>query len=187
MKSKVAILIALAIITSVLATGCSSSTQPSSNQGGAATGHDKVLQAVIEDDQQAYVNATWTRSVNKSVQWLNDTTAMVTFKIGHSNATFQYTAKYQKFASVSQASDYISTINKGYNSTNAVILLSNPALTTASSINTHQNYQTVTNSTPISNSYIQLLREQPIEGNYIIQVNDVVITFHATYSAVSAQ
>ena len=187
MKSKVAILCALVITISVLAAGCTSSTTPSSNQSGTATGHDKVVQAVIEDDQQAYVNATWTRSVNKSVQWLNDTTAMVTFKIGHANTTFQYTAKYQKFASVSQASDYISTINQGYNSTNAVILLSNPALTTASSINTHQNYQTVTNSTPITNSYIKLLREQPIEGNYIIQVNDVVITFHATYSTVSSQ
>ncbi len=187
MKSKVAMLCALAITISVLAAGCTSSTTPATNQSGAAAGHDKVVQAIIEDDQQAYVNATWTRSVNKTVQWLNDTTAMVTFKIGHSNATFQYTAKYQKFASASQASDYISTINQGYNSTNAVILISNPALTTASSINTHQNYQTVTNSTPITNSYIKLLREQPIEGDYIIQVNDVVVTFHATYSTVSSQ
>jgi uncharacterized protein YcfL len=190
MKSKVAILIAMAIIASVLAAGCTSSTQPSANQSASqstATGHDKVVQAVIEDDQQSYVNATWTRSVNKSVQWQNDTTAMVTFRIGHSNATFQYTAKYQKFASTSQASDYISTINQGYNSTNAVVLMNNPALTTASSINTHQNYQTITNSTPTTNSYIKLLREQPIEGDYIIQVNEVVITFHATYTTATSQ
>jgi hypothetical protein len=187
MKSKVAILIALAIMTSVLAAGCSSSTQHSSNQSGTATGHDKVVQAAIADDQKAYVDATWTRSVNKSVQWLNDTTAMVTFRIGYSNGTFQYTAKYQKFASASQASDYVNTINQGYNSTNAVLLLNNPVLTTASSINTHENYQNVTNSTPLTNSYIKLLREQPIEGDYIIQVNDVVITYHATYSTVSSQ
>ncbi|MGZ4951740.1 MAG: hypothetical protein ACXV5K_12005 [Halobacteriota archaeon] len=190
MKSKVAILIAMAIIASVLAAGCTSSTQPSSNQSSSqstATGHDKVVQAVIDDDQQAYVSATWTRSVNKSVQWQNDTTAMVTFRIGFSNGTFQYTAKYQKFATAAQASDYISTINQGYNSTNAIILLNNPSLTTASSINTHQNYQTVTNSTPVTNSYIRLQREQPIEGDYIIQVNEVVVTFHATYNRGSAQ
>ena len=190
MKSKVAILIAMAVIASVFAAGCTSSTQPSSNQSpsqSTATGHDKLVQAVIEDDRQAYVNATWTRSVNTSVQWQNDTTAMVTFRIGLSNGTFQYTAKYQKFASVAQASDYISSINQGYNNTNAVILLNNPSLTTASSINTHQNYQAVTNSTPITNSYIKLLREQPIEGDYIIQVNEVVITYHALYSTTSSQ
>jgi hypothetical protein len=190
MKSKVAILIAMAIIASVFAAGCTSSTQPSSNQSASqstATGHDKVVQAVIEDDRQTYINATWTRSVNESVQWQNDTTAMVTFRIGYSNGTFQYTAKYQKFVSTSQASGYISTINQGYNSTNAVILMSNPALTTASSINTHQNYQTVANSTPTTNSYIKLLREKPIEGDYIIQVNEVVITFHATYNTVSSK
>ncbi|MEI7826736.1 MAG: hypothetical protein WCI87_02935 [Euryarchaeota archaeon] len=190
MKSKVAILIAIAILASVIAAGCTSSTQPSSNQSASqstATGHDKIVQAVIEDDQQAYVNATWTRSVNKSVEWQNATTAKVTFKIGHTNATFQYTAKYQKFDSVSQANDYISTINQGYNSTNAIVLLSNPALTTASSINTHQNYQTVTNSTPTTNSYVRSLREQPIEGDYIIQVNEVVITFRATYNTASSK
>jgi hypothetical protein len=190
MKSKVAILIAMAIIASVLAAGCTSSTQPSSNQSASQStgaGHDKVVQAVIEDDQQAYINATWTRSVNKSIQWQNDTTATVTFRIGYDNATFLYTAKYQKFASTSEASNYISTINQGYNSTNAVTLTNNPALTTASSINTHQNYQTVANSTPITNSYVRLQREQPIEGDYIMQVNEVVATFHATFNRVSSQ
>jgi outer membrane murein-binding lipoprotein Lpp len=184
MNSKVAILIATAIIASVLAAGCTS--QLSSNQSASqstATGRDKVVQAVIEDEKQAYVNATWTRQVRNSTQWLNDTTAMVTFTIGISNGTFQYTAKYQKFGSASQASDYISSINHGYNTTNAQELINLPPLTPASSLNTHQNYQQVTNSTPTTNSFIKLLREQPIEADYIVQVNEVVITYHATYSA----
>jgi hypothetical protein len=182
MKSKVAILIAIAIVASVLAAGCTSSTNQNASQ--TATGRDKVLQAIIEDDKQTFVNASWTRQVRNSTQWLNDTAAMVTWTIGISNGTFQYTANYQKFASVSQADNYVSSINQGYNITNAQELLSLPPLVTASSINTHSNYQSVTNSTPITNSYIRLLREQPIEGDYIIQVNEVVVTFHATYSTV---
>jgi hypothetical protein len=186
MKSKVAILIAMAIIASVLAAGCTSSTNQSTSQS-TATGHDKVLQAIIDDDKQTYVNASWTRQVRNSTQWLNDTTAMVTWNLNTSTGTFQYTAKYQKFASVSQANSFVSSINQGYNVTNAQELLNLPPLITASSLNTHSNYQAVTNSTPVTNSYIKLLREQPIEGDYISQVNEAVVTFHATYNTVSSQ
>ena len=186
MKSKVAILIAVAMIASILAAGCISSTNTSSNQSAqqapsSSTGHDKALQAVIDDDQQSYINATWTQTVNKSVQWINDTTAMVTFKLGYSNSTLKYTAKYQKFASESQASDYVNAIDQGYNSTSAIALLSNPALTTASSTNTHKNYENVTNIIPTTTAYTKLLRNEATTytGSYIIQVRDVVVTFTA--------
>jgi len=187
MKSKVAILIAVAVIASTLAAGCIFNTSPSSNQSApqtapSTTGHDKALQAVIDDDQQAYINATWTQTVNKSVQWINDTTAMVTFKLGYSNSTLQYAAKYQKFGSESQARDYASAINQGYNTTSAIALLSNPVLTTATSTNTHKNYESVTNTVPTATAYTKLLRDEPqsFTESYIIQVGDVVTTFTAT-------
>ncbi len=190
MKSKVAILIAMAIIASVLAAGCTSSTQPSANQSASQpAGHDKVVQAVIEDDIQSYVNATWTRQVrNSTPQWLNDTTAMVTFTIlTNSNGTFQYTAKYQKFDSAPQASNVVASINQGYNVTSVQALAGNdPTLVTASSVNTHQNYARVTNSTLATNSYVKLLSDQQTayRQSYIIQVNEVVVTFTATFNRV---
>jgi len=194
MKSKVAIFIAVAVIASIFVAGCTSSTTnsssnqstsqaaSSSNQGSASANHDKVLQAAIDDDQQAYVNATWTRTVNKSVQWLNDTTAMVTFKIGYSNSsTLQYTAKYLKFSDETQASDYVGSINQGYNSTTAVSLMNDIALTTASSVNNHQNYENVTNRLPVTNSYEKVNDQgSAYQGSYIIQVNEVVVTYNLT-------
>ncbi len=193
MKRKVAILIAVAVIASIFVAGCTSSTTNSSsnestsqaataNQGSVSANHDKVLQAVIDDDQQAYDNATWTRTVNKSVQWINDTTAMVTFKLGYSNtSTLQYTAKYLKFADDTQASDYVSSINQGYNSTSALSLLNDIALTTASSVNTHQNYEKVTSRLPVTNAYERVSDQgSAYQGSYIIRVNEVVITYNAT-------
>jgi len=187
MKSKVAILIAVVMVASTLAAGCIFNTSPSSNQSAppaapSTSGHDKTLQAAIDDDEQAYINATWTQTVNKTVQWVNDTTAMVTFKLGYSNSTLQYTAKYQKFASESQARDYASAINQGYNTTSAIALLSNPLLTTATSTNTHKNYENVTNAVPAATAYTKLLRNEPqsFTESYIVQVGDVVTTFTAT-------
>ncbi len=193
MKRKVALFIAVAVIASILVAGCTSSTTNSSsnqntsqaasaNQGSASGNHDKVLQAVIDDDQQAYVNATWTRTVNKTVQWINDTTAMVTFKIGYSNAsTLQYTAKYLKFSDDAQASDYVSSINQGYNSTSALSLMNDIALTTASSVNTHQNYDKVTGRLPTINAYEKVTDQgSAYQGSYILRVNEVVITYNVT-------
>ena len=108
-------------------------------------------------------------------------------KYGHSNQTFQYTAKYQKFASAQDASNYVASINQGYNVTSVQALAGNdPTLATASSVNTHQNYEKVTNSTPVTNSYVKLLNDAQTayKQSYIIQVNDVVITFDATYNRV---
>lgn len=193
MKSKVAIFIAVAVIASIFVAGCTSSTPTSSsnqstsqaassNQGSAGVNPNKVLQAVIDDDQQAYVNARWTRTVNKSVQWLNDTTAMVTFKLGYSNSsTLQYTAKYLKFGDETQANDYVSSIDQGYNSTTAVSLMNDIALTTASSLNNHSNYERATDRLPVTNSYEKVNDAgSAYQGSYIIQVNEVVVTYNLT-------
>ena len=100
MRSRVAILIAAAIIASVLAAGCTSSTQnQSTSQSASSTTHDPVLQAVINDDLQAYNNASWVRTLNQSIQWVNATTAMVTYRVTNPNESLAYTAQYVKFAS----------------------------------------------------------------------------------------
>jgi hypothetical protein len=188
MKSKVAILIIVAILASIFAAGCTSSTQPSSNQSTSA---DKIIRAVIDDDRQTYVNASWTRQVRNSTPvWLNDTAATVTFTIlTNTNNTFQYTAKYQKFGSAQDAANYIASINQGYNVTSVQALAGNdPTLVTASSVNTHKSYETITNSTPVTNSYVKLVNDAQTAYNqsYIIQVNDVVITFDATFNRARA-
>ncbi len=191
MKRKVAIFIAVAVIASIFVAGCTTSTSPSSNQStsqsaasgqGSAVNHDKVLQAAIDDDQQAYVNASWTRTVNKTVQWINDTTAMVTYKIGYSNSsTLQYTAKYLKFGDEAQAGDYVTSIGQGYNSTSAMSLMSDLGLTTASSQNTHQNYERATGRVPTINSYAKINDQgSSYQGSYIIRVNEVVVTYSLT-------
>jgi hypothetical protein len=190
MKSKVAVLVTLAVIASILAAGCTSSTQPSSNQSTSQSAA-KVVRAVIDDDIQTYVDASWTRQVrNSTPQWLNDTTAMVTFTIlTYTNQTFQYTAKYQKFASAQDASNYVASINEGYNVTSVQALAGNdPTLVTAGSLNTHKNYEKVTNSTPITNSWVKLRNDAQTAytQSYIIQVNEVVITFNATFNRVRA-
>jgi outer membrane murein-binding lipoprotein Lpp len=185
MRSRVAILIATTIIASVLAAGCTSSTQNTS-QTASSTTHDPVLQAVINDDLQAYNNATWVRTLNQSIQWVNATTAMVTYRVSNQNESLVYTATYTKFSSVSDASNYVSSINQGYNATTAVELTNFPALTTASSTNTHQSYLSVTGSLPSTNSYIKMQGDQPTSpASYIIQVSDVVITFNATLQEAS--
>jgi outer membrane murein-binding lipoprotein Lpp len=114
MRSRVAILIAAAIIASVLAAGCTSSKQNQSTSQAAS--HDPVLQAVINDDFQAYNNASWVRTLNplnQSIQWVNATTATVTYKVGGTNVSLTYSAQYTKFASASDASNYVSSINQG--------------------------------------------------------------------------
>ncbi len=192
MKREVALLVAVVVIASTVVAGCVSnptSTAPnqsasqaaSAGQGAASGTHDKVLQAAIDDDQQAFVNSTLIRVVNKTVNWVNETTAMVTFKlVFYSNATLQYTAKYLKFANDAQASDYVSSINHGYNSTTAMALLNDPALTTASSLNTHYNYEQVTNRLPTVNSYEKVTDQgRTYQGSYIIRFNEVVVTFNA--------
>ncbi|MGZ4927366.1 MAG: hypothetical protein ACXV76_03640 [Halobacteriota archaeon] len=188
MKSKVAILVTIAILASIFAAGCASSTPPASNQSASA---NKIISAVVDDDVQAYVNASWTRQVRNSTPlWVNDTTAMVTFTmLTNTNNTFQYTAKYQKFASAQDAANYISSINQGYNVTSVQALAGNdPTLVTASSVNTHTNYMNVTNSTPVTNSYVKLVNDAPTAYNqsYIIQVNEVVTTFDATFNRARA-
>jgi type II secretory pathway pseudopilin PulG len=190
MKSKVAVLITLVIIAIILAAGCASSTQPSSNQSTSQSA-EKVIRAVIDDDIQTYVNASWTRQVrNSTPQWLNDTTAMVTFTIlTYTNETFQYTAKYQKFASAQDASNYVTSISQGYNATSVQALAGNdPTLVTAGSVNAHKSYEKVTNSTPVTNSWVKLLNDaqNAYRQSYIIQVNEVVITFSATFNRARA-
>ncbi|HYC19977.1 MAG TPA: hypothetical protein VEF35_05090, partial [Candidatus Bathyarchaeia archaeon] len=170
MESKVTILIAAAIIASVLVAGCTSSTQNSS-QSASSTTHDPVLQAVINDDLQAYDNATWVRTLNQSVEWVNATSAMVTYRVANANRSLNYTAQYSKFPSTSDAINYVNSINQGYNATTASELLNFPALTTASSFNTHQNYLSVTNSLPSTSSFIKNPGGQPTSpSSYIIQV-----------------
>ena len=183
MRSRVTILIAAAIIASVLAGGCTSNTQnQSTSQAASSTTHDPVLQAVINDDLQAYNNATWVRTLNQSIQWVNGTSAMVTYRLGGTNASLTYTARYTKLPSMSGASSYVSSINQGYNATTAAELTFFPALTTASSLNTHQGYLSVANSLPSTSSYIKMQGDQPTSpASYIIQVGDVVITFNATF------
>lgn len=185
MRSRVAILIAAAIIASVLAAGCTSSKQNQSTSQAAS--HDPVLQAVINDDQQAYINAGWVRTLNQTIQWINATTAMVTYKVNEGmNESVTYTAQYTKFASASDASNYVSSINQGYNVTTAVQLINNPVLTTATSGNTHQSYLSVTNGLPSTVSYIKMQGDQPTSpAGYIIQVSDVVTTFNATLQKAS--
>jgi outer membrane murein-binding lipoprotein Lpp len=186
MRSRVTILIAAAIIASVLAAGCTSSTQnQSTSQSASSTTHDPVLQAVINDDLQAYNNASWVRTLNQSIQWINATSAMVTYRVTNPNAkptlSLTYTAQYTKFASVFDASNYVTSIDQGYNATTAAELVNFPALTTASSTNTHQSYLSVTKSLPSTVSYIKMQGDQPTSpASYIIQVSNVVITFNAT-------
>ncbi len=191
MKRRVAFFIAVTVIASIFAGGCITSTSPSSNQStsqsavsnqGSGVNHDKVLQAAIDDDQQAYVNATWTRTVNKTVQWVNDTTAMVTWKIGYSNSsTLQYAAKYRKFSDETQASDYVDSISQGYNSTSAISLMNDLGLTTASSVNTHQSYERATGRVPTVNSYEKINDQgSAYQGSYILRVNEVVVTYSVT-------
>jgi len=184
MKSKVAILIAMAIIASVLAAGCTSSTNQSASQSTSGSiSHDAVLQAVIRDDLQAYNSAQWVRALNQSVQWVNATTAMVTYRMSNPNESLNYTAKYTKFGSTSEASDYISSISQGYNASSAAQLIGFPALTTASSLNEHKNYLNVTQHLPSTYAYIKMQRDSPTApASYIIQVDDVVITFNATFN-----
>lgn len=190
MKSKVAGLIVLALVASILAAGCASNTQPSSNQSTSQSAN-KLITAVIDDDKQTYVNSSWTRQVRNSTPvWLNDTTAAVTFQIlTYTNQTFMYTAKYQRFNSVQDASNYVASINQGYNVTSVQALAGNdPTLVTASSVNTHKNYEGVTNSTPVTSSYVKLISDAQTayKQSYIIQVNEVVITFDATFNRVRA-
>ncbi len=194
MKTKVAIFIAVAVIASILVAGCTSSSTNSpsnqstsqatpANQSSTSGNHDKLLQAVIADDQQAYVNSSATRRVPApQIQWINETTAIATFKVAlNSNSTLQYNAKYVKFNDVAQASDYVSSINQGYNSTTAAQLLYDPALSTASSLNTHHNYENVTSRVPVTNSYEKVSDQgSTYNGSYIIQVNEVVTTFSTT-------
>src|SRR5659263_328537 len=147
MKSKVAILIAMAIIASVLAAGCTSNTNQSAQSTSGGTSHDAVIQAVISDDLKAYNSAQWVRSLNQSVQWVNATTAMVTYKMSNQNRSLNYTANYTKLGSIAKANEYVSSISQGYNATSAA-QLGFPALTTASSLNEHKHYLNVTQSLP---------------------------------------
>ena len=187
MKLKVAILVSLALITCVVAAGCTSNvtTSPSpahteSNKSNPM-GHDKILLAVMDDDKQAYVNAIWTKTVNSDVQWTNDTSALVTFKLGYSKGVLNYTAKYVKFPTISDANSFVKSISSGYNNTNALTLSSDPALTTATSVNAHENYKKVTNTSPTTISYVKLVRDEPTqyENQYIIQTGEVVVTYDA--------
>lgn len=183
MKSKVAILIAIAIIASVLAAGCTSNTNQSAQSTSGGTSHDAVIQAVISDDLQAYNSAQWVRSLNQSVQWVNATTAMVTYKMSNQNRSLNYTANYTKLGSIAKANEYVSSVSQGYNATSAAQLIGFPALTTASSLNEHKHYLNTTQSLPSTNSYIKMERDSPTApASYIIQVDDVVITFNATFS-----
>ncbi len=193
MKREVALFIAVAVIASIVAAGCTSNTtnSPSKqstsltasvNQDSITANHDKILQAVIDDDKQAYVNATWTLAVNNSVEWVNDTAASVTFKIGYANSsTLQYTAKYLKFGRDAQASDYVNSTNDGFNSASAILLKNDIGLTTATSLNSHQNYKKVTNRVPTVTVH-ENVRDagSAYQGSYIIRVNEVVTTFNAT-------
>jgi hypothetical protein len=183
MRSKVAILlVALSTVTSVFVAGCTLLPQ---NRSGS-TGHDAVLQAVMEDDLQAYNNVSWVRQLNQSIQWVNDTSAMVTYRMSGSNLSLSYTAQYTRFGSVAEASAYVRSINQGYNETSIVQQANFPALTTASSYNTHQAYQSVAHNLPTTISYIKTQGDQPTSpASYIIQVNDVVTTFNATLSRTS--
>jgi len=187
MKSKVAILIAAVIITSILAAGCTSNTNQSAQSTSGGTSHDAVLQAVISDDLQAYNSAQWVRALNQSVQWINATTAMVTYKMSNPTASLNYTAEYTKLGSTSKANEYVSSISQGYNTASAAQLIGTPALATASSLNEHKHYLNVTQSLSSTNSYIKMERDSPTApASYIIQVDDVVITFNATFHSAAS-
>ena len=188
MRSRVTILIAIGIIACVLAAGCTSSTQnQSTSQSASSATHDPILQAAINDDLQAYNNATWVRTLNQSIQWINATSAMVTYRITGSNASLGYAAKYTKFASTSDANNYVNSINKGYNAAALPQLQFFPALTTASSVNTHQSYLNAAKSEPTTSAYIKMQGDQPTSpASYIIQVGDVVITFNATLNVATS-
>ncbi len=193
MKGMIALFIAVTVIASVVVAGCISSPPSlSSNQtashtasvarSAASVHHDRILQAVIDDDQRAYVNATWTRTVNTSVQWINDTAAVVSFKLGYSNSsTLHYTAHYRKFSSDAQARDYVASISRGYTSASAVLLKNDIGLTTATSLNNHQNYKDVTNRVPVVTVYAAVRDVgSAYQGSYIIRVSEVVTTFNVT-------
>jgi len=193
MKSKVAILIAAAVFVNIFVAGCTSTTThspsndstlhvTSASQNARTADYDKALQAVISDDEQAYVNAMWTRTVKKSIEWINDTAAKATFKLGYANSsTLKYTAKYLKFANDEQARDYVNSINKGYNNASAASLKYDIGLTTATSLNNHQNYKKATSRLPSTNAQEKVRDDgSTYQGSYIVRVNEVVSTFNMT-------
>ncbi len=192
MKRGVALFITVAVVVSIFVTGCTSNTtNQSSNEStlqtalvkqNASTGnHNKTLQAVIDDDKQAYINATWTLAVNNSIQWINDTAALVTFKIGYANSsTLQYTARYLKFSGDTEASNFVNSTNRGFNQASAILLKNDVGLTTVTS-NNHQNYKKITNRVPTVSVY-ESMRDagSTYQGSYILRINEVVTTFNAT-------
>lgn len=193
MRLRVTILVSLAVIGCIVAAGCTSNvtttnTSSSTTEANKSspTGHDKVLVAVIGDDKQAYVKAVWTKTVNNDVQWINDTAALVTFKVGYSKGVLNYTAKYVKFPTIDDANAFVKSISAGYNTTNALTLSSDPALTTATSGNAHENYRNITNANPTALSYVKLVRNEPTqyENRYIIQTSEVVTTYDAVVQKV---
>jgi hypothetical protein len=192
MRLRVTTLVSLAVIACIVAAGCTSnvttntsSTTTEANKS-SPTGHDKVLVAVIDDDKQAYVKARWTKTVNNDVQWINDTAASATFKVGYSKGVLNYTAKYVKFPTIDDANAFVKSISAGYNNTNALTLSSDPALTTATSGNAHENYRNITNANPTTLSYVKLVRNEPTqyEYRYIIQTSEVVATYDAVVQKV---
>ncbi len=191
MRLRVTIVVSIALIACIVAAGCTSNvtTNTSSSTTVAnksSPGRDKVLLAVIDDDKQAYVQARWTKTVNNDVQWINDTTALVTFKVGYSKGVLNYTAKYVKFPTIDDANAFVKSTSAGYNATNALTLSSDPALTTATSVNAHVNYRNVTNTSPTTLSYVKLVRSEPkeYENQYIIQTSQVVATYDAVVQRV---
>ncbi|MGZ4915947.1 MAG: hypothetical protein ACXV45_04685 [Halobacteriota archaeon] len=193
MTSQVAFFIAVAVFACIFVAGCTSTTtnSPSNDstshvtsvsQSATTTKDDKVLRAVINDDEQAYVSATWTRTVKKSIEWTNDTTAKVTFKLGYRNgSTLQYTARYLKLANDEQASGYVRSINKGYNKASAASLKYDFGLTTATRLNHHQNYKNATSRLSTTNAYEKVRDDgSTYQGSYIVRVNEVVSTFNMT-------
>jgi hypothetical protein len=192
MRLRVTILVSLAVIACIVAAGCASnvktntSTAPTETNKSSQTGRDKVLAAIIDDNKQAYVRAAWTKTVNNDIQWINDTSALVTFKLGYSKGVLNYTAKYVKFPTIDNANAFVKSISTGYNNTNALTLSSDPALTTATSVNTHQNYRNITNTSPTTLAYVKLVRNEPshYENQYIIQTGEVVITYDAVVQKV---
>ncbi len=192
MRLRVTILVSLAVIACIVAAGCTSNVTTNTSSStteankSSPTGHDKVLVAVIDDDKQAYVKAVWTKTVNNDVQWINDTAALVTFKVGYSKGVLNYTAKYVKFPTIDDANAFVKSISTGYNNANALTLSSDPALTTATSGNAHENYRTITNTSPSTLSYVKLVRNEPTqyENRYIIQTSEVVATYDAVVQKV---
>jgi hypothetical protein len=108
---------------------------------------------------------------------------MVTYKMSNPTQSLNYTANYTKLGSIAKANEYVSSISQGYNATSAAQLIGFPALITASSLNEHKHYLNITQSLPSTNSYIKMERDSPTApASYIIQVDDVVISFNATFN-----